>query len=90
MSLAEDAAKALDEIAGEDPNLQYKIGLQGLRSPWTSVRIWGIKKLGNSGRIEATEILRQIVKEHSSRDAYGFAKAATEALRKLGTPETDE
>jgi hypothetical protein len=88
MGVAMDAANALDEITGEDPNLQYEIGLRGLRSPWRDVIIWGIKKLGNSGRREAIEPLRQIVRKHSSRGEY--AEAATEALLKLGAVETEK
>ncbi len=84
-SLAERASAALDEMAEENPSLQYRIGLEGLKSPWTCIEKWGIEKLGNSRRREAIDPLRKIIQEYSSRPALSdLSQAARRALQKIG------
>lgn len=79
-SLAKKASKALDKMAEENPSLQYRIGLEGLKSPWASIMIWGIEKLGNSRRREAIEPLRKVIEEYSSRPHSGLSQAAMRTI----------
>lgn len=84
-SLAQKASAALNKMAEENLSLQYRIGLEALKSPWTSIMIWGIERLGNSRRREAIGPLRKVIAEYSSRPGLGLSQAASNALQKLGT-----
>ncbi|MCX5701158.1 MAG: selenide, water dikinase SelD [Candidatus Omnitrophica bacterium] len=82
--VAKQAAEAIEEMAGTNPELQYQAGLAGIKSCWTEIEIWGIGMLAKSGRKEAIAPLKQIQEEHSSgRDIYGLYKAANDALIKI-------
>lgn len=84
-SLAENASAALDQMAEENPSLQYRIGLEGLKSPWACINKWAIEKLGNLRRREAVEPLKKVVEEYSSRPALSdLSAAASRALQKIG------
>jgi hypothetical protein len=79
ISTATDASEALNEIAGTDTELQYQVGLEGIKSPWTPVIVWGAQMLAKSGRKEAIDPLLKL-------EDYGvdqIRQAARKAVRAL-------
>lgn len=76
--IAIEASKVLEVLVGDDSELQYQVGLVGLNS-WR--RNWGIDMLVKSGRKEAIEPLKEILRRF---DYNNTVQTAMKALKTLG------